>query len=35
METLNSLKEFNDERVEKARSASEAISKLIATRDEY
>jgi flagellar motor switch protein FliM len=35
METLNSLKEFNDERVERSRSANEAISKLIATRDEY
>ena len=35
METLNSLKEFNDERVERAKAASEAISKLIATRDVY
>jgi len=35
METLESLKQFNDERVEKSRAANEAIAKLIATRDEF
>ncbi|MGK0256373.1 MAG: hypothetical protein ACI81I_000990, partial [Arcobacteraceae bacterium] len=35
METLNSLKEFNDERVARAKSASDAIAKLIATRDDF
>lgn len=35
IETLNSLKQFNDERVSKAKEASDAISKLIATRDKY
>jgi len=35
IETLNSLKQFNDERVEKARAANDAIAKLIATRDEF
>jgi len=35
IETLNSLIQFNDERVSKAKEASEAISKLIATRDKY
>jgi len=35
IETLNSLKQFNDERVSKAKEASDAISRLIATRDKY
>ena len=35
METLKSLKDFNDERVERSRAANEAIAKLIATRDEF
>jgi len=35
METLQYLKQFHDERVERSRAANEAIAKLIATRDEF
>lgn len=35
METLKSLKGFNDERVERSKAASEAIAKLIETRDQF
>ncbi|PIF04649.1 MAG: flagellar motor switch protein FliM [Arcobacter sp.] len=35
METLNSLKELNEERETKAKAASDAIAKLIATKDDF
>jgi len=35
IDTLESLKQFNDERVNRAQAANDAIAKLIATRDEF
>jgi len=35
IETLNSLKHFNDEREEKSKAANDAIAKLISSRDDF